>query len=306
MTLTNAIELYRGFVNTWECDENAHMNVQFYSQRQELALMQLRSQLGVTRDLIRQQRWTLRSTSDHIRYLSERMAGDCVYSVGGIIEVGADTLRVFCEMRDANSHKPVAWITSSLSGYDLDRQMATALPDWLVENAGRLMIDRPSEAAPRSIPEVDGFTHTTAEQVQAAGFKLTNLGGLLPDQVDAHGWQSNRHFLGRISDGAGNLFAQIAGSRSKSVAAGRGGVALEQRLSYRHPIWPGEAITVMSAPVALHPKTQEYAHYMINSDTGAVVGTAHVCAAYFDLAARRISPPTPDELAALKAHLARP
>ena len=46
---TPFVETHRGFVNTWDCDENAHMNVQFYFGGTSLLII-----VGVAMDTVQQ------------------------------------------------------------------------------------------------------------------------------------------------------------------------------------------------------------------------------------------------------------
>lgn len=64
------VESLKSFVNRWECDENDHMNVQFYWTKFQTAALHFRLAAGLD-DLPE----TARS-SRHVRYHSEVHAAD--------------------------------------------------------------------------------------------------------------------------------------------------------------------------------------------------------------------------------------
>ena len=300
--MSGSVEIYRGFVNTWQCDENDHLNVQFYLAMLDQGLAHLRARLGLTPARIRADDLTLRSARDHIRYLSERHAGDCVHIDSGVLDAGPDGLRLYSEMKDAVAGTPVAGITSVLEGYRPAARQPTAIPADVLDAARALTTQRPDHGGPRGVPEAGvAAVDLTLDDAHRLGLVATYHGSVQPAHCDAHGWNAIQHVMSRLSDGAGNMFARLGGSRSRSVADGRGGVALEQALRYLAPLYPGTPITLLSAPTEIGDKTSEYTHLMFDAATGGLAATARVRAASFDLKTRRISPPTDEERARLEA-----
>ncbi|MCC2112198.1 MAG: thioesterase, partial [Hyphomicrobiales bacterium] len=77
-----AIETARNFVNTWDCDENNHLNVQSYVGEFAVAEAQFRAAAGIAADALGLRRVR------HVRYHRELVAGDYIdveshFVVGG-------------------------------------------------------------------------------------------------------------------------------------------------------------------------------------------------------------------------------
>ncbi|MDP1964510.1 MAG: thioesterase family protein, partial [Reyranella sp.] len=70
-----AIEIWRGGVNTWECDEMGHMNVRFYVTRAMEGLVGLAAALGLPHAFTQEAGSTLIVGEQHIRFLREAHAG---------------------------------------------------------------------------------------------------------------------------------------------------------------------------------------------------------------------------------------
>ena len=69
------IELYRGSINTWECDEMGHMNVRFYVAKAMEGLAELAHIAGLGHAFRANVQSTLRPREQHIRFMKEAHAG---------------------------------------------------------------------------------------------------------------------------------------------------------------------------------------------------------------------------------------
>ena len=75
-------------VNTWQCDENDHLNVQFYTEFGHEASAHLLAELGLGPRAQRAAALDVRAASDHIRYLREFREVDPVEVLSAPVEVG--------------------------------------------------------------------------------------------------------------------------------------------------------------------------------------------------------------------------
>ena len=73
------IELYRGSVNTWECDEMGHMNVRFYVAKQMEGLAILTHSLDLRQAFRPGNTSTLLPFDQHIRFMKEVHPGRPIY-----------------------------------------------------------------------------------------------------------------------------------------------------------------------------------------------------------------------------------
>ena len=87
-------------MNTWQCDENDHLNVQFYTEFGHEASAHLLHQLGFGPRAQRAAGATIRIADDHIRYLREFRVIDSVEVRSAPVEVGERELTVYHEVRN--------------------------------------------------------------------------------------------------------------------------------------------------------------------------------------------------------------
>jgi acyl-CoA thioester hydrolase len=83
------IETSRGSVVAWECDENAHLNVQFYTARITEATEAVGQSLGLSLNRTKSGLMTLAS---HSRFMRELRVGDPIRVRSGITELHNETL----------------------------------------------------------------------------------------------------------------------------------------------------------------------------------------------------------------------
>ena len=88
------IEVYRGSVNTWECDEMGHMNVRFYVAKAVEGLATLAALIGMPDAFCADATSTLLVREQHIRFLKEAHAGAALHMVGGVVEMGESEARL--------------------------------------------------------------------------------------------------------------------------------------------------------------------------------------------------------------------
>ena len=81
------IELYRGSINTWECDEMGHMNVRFYVAKAMEGLAELAHSVGLGHAFRANAQSTLRPRDQHIRFMKEAHAGAPFTMTGCVLEV---------------------------------------------------------------------------------------------------------------------------------------------------------------------------------------------------------------------------
>jgi acyl-CoA thioester hydrolase len=70
------IEVYRGSINTWECDEMGHMNVRFYVAKMMEGLAEVGQVVGLGHAFRERAISTLAPRDQHIRFMREAKAGE--------------------------------------------------------------------------------------------------------------------------------------------------------------------------------------------------------------------------------------
>lgn len=295
------IETYRGYVNTWECDDVGHMNVQFYMSKLDSSLEHLRLALGLGPTRIRNDRLYLRPLEDHVRFLSELRVSDCLTIESGILEADQRALIVFSEMRNSVTAEVSATFVTRLESMDVDNGLPVDLPKDIRARAATHMTELPDYATPRSVDLSSPLPTLAAGDIAARKLVPIYHGIITPAQCNVYGWMTQPHYMGRYSDGGGHLWNAVGMDRQSLNAMGVGVALLENNQRYLQPLRPGTLITVASGIRTLARKTTGFAHYMFNAETGTLVATSEATAILLDLNARRSVEFTQDQWSKLEA-----
>ncbi|MCB1490929.1 MAG: hypothetical protein KDJ77_03870 [Rhodobiaceae bacterium] len=257
------VESYRGFVNSWECDENDHLNVQGYAHRFEIAARHAYARAGGRWDAARLER-------RHVRYLQECGEGDLI-RVETATRAGTDD-QIFHLLRDAD--------TGTLLATALDT-VATPPP------AGLAVAEPPEEVLPRGISgEAD--TETRDEQaLVAAGYGLTYTGIVAPQHCGPEGTLDDQHFIARVSDAVAHIWSRAGFTKAVLDAAGAGRVAVEMKITIERRPPQGALLHVVSGVTAVSRSTLQFRHVFFETESGRPFATLNVISLIMDLSARR-------------------
>ncbi len=86
--MNEPVEIWRGGVNTWECDEMGHLNVRFYVSRAMEGLVGVAGALGLPGAFRANAGATLLVKDHHIRFLREARPRAALHMVAGVLEIG--------------------------------------------------------------------------------------------------------------------------------------------------------------------------------------------------------------------------
>jgi acyl-CoA thioester hydrolase len=263
--MTGFVESHRSFVNTWECDDNAHMNVQFYFKRFDEAARFFAGMNGgdMAGPLPR---------TRHVRYHSELHAGGIARMRSAIVADG----------------RFAGFAVHVLDDIETGRIAATALdaPSG-IEAPGHLVHERDiAPALPRGIAP-EPAEPMLPEEVLARGGLVSSRTIVQPMQCDVAGELLAQGFVGRLSDGAAHVW-EVAGVGIATLRERNyGRVALEMKLTHHRPAKAGEALLIHSRPAPTGGKALQLHHEISRFPDGAPVVTAQVVAVILDLATRR-------------------
>ncbi|MDR3510107.1 MAG: thioesterase family protein [Caulobacteraceae bacterium] len=298
------IEVWRGGVNTWECDEMGHMNVRFYVVRALEGLVGLAAALGMPKAYAPEAVATLMLREQHIRFLREARPGALLHMRAGVAEIGESDLRLVQALYHSGTGEPAATFVSRLSHVTAADARPFPWPRQVRERAANLMVEVPDYAAPRGLDLGPVDSQASLERARALGIGPIASGAFAPQDCDAFGRMRAEQFIGRISDGipqlAGEIRAIIAGG-APNPPERFGGAVLEYRLI--HFDWPraGGRFAIHSGLAGADARTQRIVNWMLDPDTGKPWATSMAIAATFDIDARKIVPASPEALARLAA-----
>jgi acyl-CoA thioester hydrolase len=267
-------------VNTWQCDENDHLNVQFYTEFGHEASAHLLNRLGFGPRAQAAEDAVVRAEFDHIRYLREFRVIDSVEVRSAPIEVSGHAMVVYHEVRNPTDGTIASTIRRRLVS---DKPWPSAVR----AAAERAIVELPANARPRSVGtlELPDLKLADAERVG-----LIDVGRTMvkPADCDERGEFLPRHQFGRYSDGAPWLWNHLGFDRAAMQARGEGSVVVEMLNYYRRPLKAGDLLVVMSGLAEFSDKILKFTHFLFDAETGTLAACAEAVGMKFDQKIRKI------------------
>lgn len=291
--MSEGIEIWRGGVNTWECDEMGHMNVRFYVTKAVEGLVALAAALDLPHAFAAHAGSTLMIREQHIRFLKEAQAGVALHMTGGVLEMGADEARVLMLLWHSDSGALAASFQTVVAHVTPAEGRPFPWPRRTVELSTGLTIDTPDQAKARSVSLEPVQSLASLERADELGLVRIAQGAISPADCDLFGRMRPELFIGRVSDGIPRLirsFRDTVVSGAAETPKRVGGAVLEYRLV--HLDWPraGDRFEIRSGLRDADSRTKRMVHWMVDPDTGKAWGTSEAVAITFDLDARKIVP----------------
>jgi acyl-CoA thioester hydrolase len=304
--METAEEIWRGGVNTWECDEMGHMNVRFYVARAMEGLAGLARRFGMADAFTPHAESTLIVREHHIRFLREAVAGTPLRMTGGVVAMQGDEATLIQVLFHLRTGEPCASFITKVAHAAPKTGRPFAWPGRARAAAEALEADVPPYAAPRSIGGDAVVPTASMARAEALGLGCAARGAVMADGCDIFGRMRAEAFIGRVSDGVPGLLARVrtAVTEAAPQKVDRvGGAVLEYRLIYLD--WPraGDHLDLRSGLSGVEDKTQRMVHWLLDPVTGKAWGSAEAVAVNLDLDARKIIPISPEARAVLKDYV---
>jgi acyl-CoA thioester hydrolase len=289
------VEVWRGGVASWECDQMGHLNVGFYVGKSMEALAGLAAELGMPGAFAPNAEATLVVREQHIRFLREARPGAPLHVTAGVIEIGEADARLMLLMHHQSGELAASFQTVVAHATARDGR-AFPWPDRIRARAEALKVDVPANAAPRSIGLAPVETQASLARADQLGLRRTGLGVIDARDCDAFGRMRTDVFMHRLSDGIPHFF----GDRRPGVLDTDrkvGGAALEYRLI--HHAWPraGDRLELRSGSAGGDARVRRLVHWLLDPDTGRPWASAEAIAVSFDLETRKVIALSDEELA---------
>jgi acyl-CoA thioester hydrolase len=305
--LQAGVEVWRGGVNTWECDEMGHMNVRFYVARSIEALTGLAAELGMPHAFSPDASATLRVREQHIRFLREVRPPNPLHMIGAVVEMGETDARLLLTLVHSLTGTPAASFQIVVSHVTPGEGRAFPWPRAVRARALALTSAIPAYAAARSVSLAPVTIAASPALADELGLATISAGAIGARECDAFGRMSGEGFIGRISDGVGRLVSDVRAAIAGAAPTppGRiGAAALEYRLA--HLDWPraGDRQVIRSGLIAIDQRIVTVAHWMLDPASGRPWGLAEAVIAALDLDSRKIVPIAPAAQAALAQKIA--
>ena len=292
--MTELIDVFRGNANTWECDENGHLNVRHYSSKVNEGLAVLAHRIGLGRDALAALGARLVMKDQHIRYLREFYPGAAVLGRAGVLSVEGARLRLYCELVNFHTDGVSATYNSVLELQDAGTGDPIALPAEIASVAGDMIVELPKHAQPRSIdidaPSVAAVNPPKLDETEAMGMTEIGIGQVGARDCDQDGFMRSDMYMGRISDAIVHFSRKmrpVDTGKERSLSK-YGGAVLEYRLHYHGELRIGDLISVRSALKHVGEKANTLAHWIYNATTGDLVCSSEAVAITLDLKERKV------------------
>lgn len=262
------------FVNRWECDENDHLNVQFYFSRFEEADRQFRLMCGLSETLVGARRVR------HVRFHKELRTGDLITVHSSVAFDGPHMLTVVHEMRDGSTGDLAA---TALDGYEPNPNSAKALRQRFKEFQTPMI----AEAAPRGIQSGPAGLRATLPGLLSQGAEICFRGTVLPRDIGPDSKADDQYALSCCTDGVAHVWQRTPMDFSYLAEHGYGRVAVEMKLTWSTPLKSGDTVVVATGFTSVGSTSFTMRHHLFESRTGRLVATLDVVAMTMDLASRK-------------------
>lgn len=131
----------------------------------------------------------------------------------------------------------------------------------------------------------------------------TYRGAVYPWETDVLGHMNVRYYVSKFDDGTWQFMAQLGCDPAKVIERGSGFMAVEQHITYKKELVPGDTVYVRTVMLEVTDKKLRFRHRMYHAVTDEVAAELVLTAIHVSLAERRSAPMPPELRAAAEAHL---
>ncbi len=267
----DGVETLRSFVNTWECDENDHLNVQFYFDRFSDADDHFRHMAGLDGARLGPR------ITRHVRYQAELFNRNLIAVRSALVRGGPFPVTVAHIMVEPASGRLAA---TMLDGYRPEDGAAA------VEGAGP-RIDADPAFLPRSLP-AEPAEPASPEEAMAGSGVVTMRSGIHKRHCDGQSRIRDSAIIGFCSDAAAHIWAHGGVKADWLEAHNFGHVAVEMKLTrLARPVSAGDLVHFISQFKTVRDKTFSFRHTIYETRSGDPFAIVEVTALLMDLETRR-------------------
>ncbi len=291
MSRPGLIPTFTTAVNTWQCDENNHLNVQFYTEFGHEASAHMLAHLGLGPRARRAAGLDVRPADDHVRYLREFRVVDAVAVLSAPVEVGERHLVAYHEIRNPSDNAVASTVRRRVV---CDRPW----PDAFRARAEAALIELPVNARPRSVGKLV-LPDLALHDATSRGLIEVGRCVVAPAECDENGEFLPHQQFGRYSDGAPLLWNHLGFDRSAMQVRQEGSIVVEMLNHYRRPLRAGDLLVVMSGLASFTDKVLTFTHFLFEAETGTLAACAEAVGMKFDQKIRKIMTFTKEDQARL-------
>ena len=297
--LEGGVEVWRGGVNAWQCDQMGHLNVRFYVAHAMEGLVGLAGAMGLRHAFAPRGTATLAVREHHIRFLKEARLGDPLHMTAGLLELGEDSASAALLMMHSNEGVPAAIVQTRAEHVSAAEGRRFPWPKSARARAESLRVRLPDGLGPRSLHPGEPAPPRSLQEADSAGLMRYGAGAFGPAECDVFGRVAAHQIMARLGDGAANGIALMRAAAGEHV----GFAVVEYRIVYFEPAYAGSRFTARAGLVQAEPRRLGWSYWMFDADTSAPLACARSVLVPFDLDARRAMTLPDDAVARLREKL---
>lgn len=242
------------FVNLWECDENDHMNVQFYFAKFEDAATVFLARHGLE-ESVGKRLWR------NVRYLSELRGGEAIRILSSIVMPESEaSAEAGCQIQ----HMMVETRTGRLAATALDTYASRPEDRSTTEICDILSPD----AAPRSLTDKPDSEPLAWEDLRQRDWQPISSGVLHPRMSKADGAALDQAYIGAVSDAAPHAWSLSGLTSDYLESKGLGRIAVEMRLIIHAPMIEGDCYELQLGYTGLGSRSMTKRYDFVNLRNG--------------------------------------
>jgi acyl-CoA thioester hydrolase len=284
------VEIWRGGIAPWQCDEMGHWNSRFYVATAMEALAPMAAALGMSRAFTPGASATLVVREHHIRFLKEARVGSSLHMTGGVLSFGEADALLLQTLVHSGTGEPAAAIRTRVEHVTPRDLRPFPWAPSARRLAEGLKVTSPDFALARGIPDAPVVSQAGLKAALALGMPVTATGAFTPADCDVFARMAPEQMLARAYAGAGHF---LQSSQDAVIAAqpeldGRlGGAMVEFRALYHAWPGPGDQMQLRSGLKAATNKMRRVVHWMLDPASGAPWASCEGLLLFLDLKARR-------------------
>jgi acyl-CoA thioester hydrolase len=119
---------------------------------------------------------------------------------------------------------------------------------------------------------------------------ITYRGVVYPWQCDHMGHMNVMWYVGKFDEATWQILSMLGLTPSFLRVQNRGMGAVQENITYKRELLPGEVVAVRSGVLEIREKVIRLFHEMRNDETGEVAATAEITAVHMDTVRRKSCP----------------
>ena len=262
------------FVNRWECDENDHLNVQFYFSRFEEADRQFQQVCGLSESIVGARRVR------HVRFHREMRTGTLITVRSYAVLDGPHILCIVHEMLDGGTGELCA---TALDGYAPPMSAAKDIRKRFKD----FLEPMREEASPLGLAASPATGKASLDAIMSSGAQVCYRGTVRPADLAPDGRVDDSFVIGAISNAVPHVWQTTPFHYAYLTEHNLGRVALEMKLTWHSPLKSGDMFLIASGLASLQTKTLSLRHYLFEFRTRRLVAICDMVAAMMDLETRK-------------------